>query len=217
MYYSVSKSDSAELEVTAYLPPGIKISKNQYGYGIFAARDFKKGRIIYDGQFLLQDEGNYKIKVKLIDTKDSNNIQSYFQHSNTHAVSINDGRRKFYTYDFFTNHSCEPNSREFISHPDKNIYYQIALQDIKEGEEITIDYNLFEYECLDKDINYCYCKSTQCISVVHGFRFLSKEEKRKKIEIVDEGVFKLWYNEFCFLPGVSNLDSNKEAVLKMWR
>ena len=49
---------------------------------------------------------------------------------------------------WYLNHSCQPNTRR-----DDN-YDWYALQDIKKGEEITIDYNLLEEPAESRDEYY---------------------------------------------------------------
>lgn len=57
----------------------------------------------------------------------------------------------------FTNHSCDPNIMPIFIN---GIYFDIAIKDIKKGEEITIDYSLFFSS--QKWQMECHCGSNNC-------------------------------------------------------
>ena len=90
----------------------------------------------------------------------------------------------------FTNHSCLPNARFIFSnyHPSHSSnlqdghsiwWHMVACRDIKEGEDITFDYNTTEYE-MDAPFS-CGCGTQKCLGDVRGFRFLSDEEKKERL------------------------------------
>jgi hypothetical protein len=88
------------------------------------------------------------------------------------------------------NHSCEPTtiSRQTTEQRQNNQYTTIALKDIGPGDEITCDYNLFEYDCAGKVIEQCLCGSIDCINRIAGFKYLSERQQKKRIQLVDHEV-----------------------------
>lgn len=60
------------------------------------------------------------------------------------------------------------------------------------GDEITCDYNLFEYDCKGKEIEVCQCGAANCIGQIRGFKYLTTDEKKKRLTNVDESVMQ-WY------------------------
>ncbi len=68
-----------------------------------------------------------------------------------------------------TNHSCEPNCGI------KELIKLIALKDIKKDEEITLDYDTYEYDWVMK----CKCGSENCRKTIRGYKSLPVELKKK--------------------------------------
>jgi hypothetical protein len=62
----------------------------------------------------------------------------------------------------YTNHSCSPNA-QIVSHA------AYALRDIKEAEEVTVDYRDIGFACLAWDFE-CYCLQAGCRGRVQGGR-----------------------------------------------
>lgn len=120
----------------------VEIRKSgKHGNGLFALRDFKKGESLYSlkkGRMVKYDE-----------------IQNLSEREKMHLDRVGDEYEIIEPPGCFINHSCEPNVEE------KNrIGY--ASRDIKEGEEITIDYTY-----LEKPFK-CYCGSKNCRGLVLG-------------------------------------------------
>jgi SET domain-containing protein len=63
----------------------------------------------------------------------------------------------------FINHSCEPNCEadEFDGH-----VWILALRDIRAGEELTYDYNLYDGD--DSDPAPCHCGAARCRGTMYG-------------------------------------------------
>lgn len=109
--------------------------------GVFAVRDFKKGEIVlkWTPKFL----GKFEVEKLKNDQK--------------HYI-YKDGKDKYLLMqspEKFVNHSCEANTQV------KN-HCDIAIRDIKKGEEITSDYgkgSLVSFEC--------QCGSKNCRSVIN--------------------------------------------------
>jgi len=181
------------------VPEGLVVKRGPSGYyGIYATKAFPKGSIIYRGRQItipniLKD---YEVMLEHADgTKLVLPSNTY-----THTVQFSESERWLYLFDGFTNHSCDPTTTcQSLSDEE---YDTIALRDIKIGDEITSDYNLFEYDCRDKNIDECLCGSLNCVGRVAGFRHLSLDQQRQRIHLVDETVLKAMssddQNKFLF-------------------
>lgn len=95
------------------------------------------------------------------------------------------------------NHSCDPTSYSLQKEEQKkdNTYNTIALKDLYPGDEITCDYNLFEYDCRTKKIDVCLCGSINCLGKVHGFKFLTLEQQKSYFYVVEEFVLEEYHRE----------------------
>ncbi len=108
-------------------------------WGLFAARDFKKGEVVlrWDLSHELQKKDIAKLPEK---------ERKY--------VSSHEGKYILIQIpDRYINHSCEPNTH--AKH-----FCDVAVRDIKKGEEITADYTQ-ESEILGKVIP-CLCGTKNC-------------------------------------------------------
>ena len=77
----------------------------------------------------------------------------------------------------FLNHSCDANSNfEDISAEEKT-HCLYAVKDIGQREEITINYNSFEYDLEDEQIADCQCNSDNCLKIIKGYKYLSIEQR----------------------------------------
>jgi len=134
---------------------------------VFAARNFKKGKtvIIWHPKCTIPKE-----KVRLL----SNDEQNHTTYAGKGNYSVMGSPERF------VNHSCEPNT--YVKNK-----RDIALRDIKKGEEITTDYGLNGIE--DWKIR-CKCRSNKCRKIIYGdFRKLDFKT-RKKLEPYLEAWFK---------------------------
>lgn len=180
-------------EVHQTLPKGIALQKNAYGYGVFATEFFPKDSVVYIGQshVILNKYAEFHLFIEGM--KDS-----FLLDTITHSVQFTETERYLYLFDSFMNHSCGPNtkSRQTPEQRSKHQYQTVAIRDIQPGDEITCDYNLFEYDCEDKCIEKCLCGSSECIGRVAGFKFLTLEQMKKKpIDGMDSEVFEAMAND----------------------
>ena len=147
-----------------------------------------------DSCSLLKDDGSNKV-VKLI-----TNDGAFFVHTDVHAVKLDNGYLRVYSYDSFINHSCEPNSTavdeptaalnsntssknnrassdssidDTAEQQEGETFTTIATRDIRSGEEITTDYDTFIYQY--EGIPRCQCGSVLCRGHSFGFRAISPE------------------------------------------
>jgi uncharacterized protein len=114
-----------------------------HGNGLFAGRDFKKGEIVV------------KYNLKLLTKEEFENLSE----KEKHYTDFQDGKYwLFQVPERFVNHSCDPNTN-----PDQIKRCDVAIKDIKKGEEITTDYSK------DNIINLnmkCNCGSKNCRKII---------------------------------------------------
>ena len=78
-----------------------------------------------------------------------------------HTNSVKEGdQRIIYHFGGFINHSCDENSIS-IEDPETGKNYQVAIKDIKAGEELSCNYLHFDYDC-DGHQFICKCGSDSC-------------------------------------------------------
>ncbi|HTV20875.1 MAG TPA: SET domain-containing protein-lysine N-methyltransferase [Polyangiaceae bacterium] len=123
----------------------LKLVSPDIGYGVFATQDIPKGTIIWalDPLDQIIDQG----KAKSMKEPSESVLHRYSW--------INGNGDRILCWDFgrFMNHSCEPNSVG----PGK-LEFEIAVRDIKAGEEVVCDYGSFN---LEEPLD-CACGSAQC-------------------------------------------------------
>lgn len=166
--------------INEVVPQGVVLKKCDCGYGVFATQPFKAGEIVYKHHYKVISEQEEYFKLRIEQGDFELNVT-------THSVGLGDGARALYIFDSFMNHSCDPNTYSF--NDDEMIknceYLQIATKDINIGDEITCDYNLFDYDCSDKNITNCYCKSPNCRKEIKGFKWLPFDEQIKLLPQID--------------------------------
>ena len=73
----------------------------------------------------------------------------------------------------FINHSCEPNAGL------NGKVTVVAMQNIKKGEEITIDYSITEDDPYWEMDSVCNCGESNCRKIIRSVRFLPEEIFKK--------------------------------------
>ena len=81
-------------------------------------------------------------------------------------------------------HSCEPTCGVLVRANEREIEVR-ALRPIQAGEEITFDYNTFEYE-LDLGGGPCLCGAAKCRGRVPGYKHVAAEVRARYGEYVAE-------------------------------
>jgi len=112
-----------------------------HGKGVFAATNFKKGEMVI------------KYNLKPLTDAEYASLPESEKHFTTHKEG------KYWLFsspERFVNHSCEPNT-----HPINNA--DVAIRDIRKGEEITTDYRLDDVPDLSMN---CTCGSKVCKKVI---------------------------------------------------
>lgn len=94
-----------------------------------------------------------------------------------HAIQFDQNKWKDSTFARFINHSCEPNTAI------KDLFRLIAIKEIKEGEELTWDYDMTE----DSDWTMsCLCGTKSCRKTIGAFGNLSESEKQARRDHVSD-------------------------------
>jgi SET domain-containing protein len=75
----------------------------------------------------------------------------------------------------FINHSCEPNCE--ADEIDGRVLIT-AIRDIRAGEELSYDYNLYDGELDDE--SPCFCKATSCRGSMYSVKEVARRAKAKK-------------------------------------
>ncbi|GAB5034579.1 nuclear protein set [Nannochloropsis oceanica] len=167
---------SLPLCVEATMPPGVAIRPNAFGLGLFATRSFQAGETLYITSCIyVPDIAAGKVTLRL-----TGSGEEYILDMQEHSVVQSDlpGKRQLYTYDAFMNHGCDPNTSSFVTAcTNKELTYGMkALRGIATGEELTCDYNLFEFDAGDAAISLCQCGASGCLGAIKGFRYLRFEQ-----------------------------------------
>lgn len=168
----------------AEIPEGICLKKGLCGYGLYATKSFKSGQALYLNHYEAIDD--VQREFKLI----ANNI-TYNLETITHACITNNKKRALYNFDAMFNHSCNPNTYSYSTSEMSNNrqYYTVALRNIASGEELTCNYNLFEYDCSDKGIDNCNCQEDNCQKKIWGFKWLEFDEQIRLLKSFDVDLF----------------------------
>ena len=106
----------------------------------------------------------------------------------------------------FANHSCSPNARFVFSMQNRSpsleieeghtvFWHLVACRDIKKGEDITFDYTTTEYT-MARPFD-CLCGADSCLGSVSGFKFLSPDQKRKRLKFLSPVVKELDWQQ-CY-------------------
>jgi len=163
------------------LPDGIIISTNQFGRCLVATKFWEKGALVYQGHYQELEEDEYLIIV---------GDQQYETNTVNSVKNPTNNLRQVYGFDGFMNHSCDPNLYcPFTGSTDNKIFYDsFAVKDIHEGDEITCDYALFDYECDGHEIPECLCGSPKCRGSMRGFKQLTLEQKVDSLPYLDPEV-----------------------------
>ena len=82
----------------------------------------------------------------------------------------------------FINHSCDPNCYLSIRCGSDSIEI-VTIRDLDPGEELFLDYDLFEYE-IHHFPSACLCGSPTCRGTVRGYRFLSSDMRAARTAFV---------------------------------
>lgn len=168
---------SRSFVVPMVVPPALHLRKNHRGdFGIFAERAFEAGDVIYRGRVEVVPEERFTETRFVMRGAPAPGLQEIELPISmlVHTVVTTGGARHLYGFDSFMNHSCEPNSYSQAL-PDEDLeFLQIAGKRLAPGDEITADYDLFDYDCEGKAIDPCRCGAASCRRSVTGFKNLPR-------------------------------------------
>ena len=140
------------------------------GKGLFAGEDVKKGETIR----LIKGEMKFKVNHGIEDSL-----------ANPNWIGLDQDQwidpDKFFK---FINHSCAPTAGV------KGRVTCVALRDLKEGEEITLDYSTIEGDDLWK--MPCSCGVKNCRKIVRSIQYLPEENFKAYFPYVSEYFKKLY-------------------------
>lgn len=124
------------------------------GNGVFAVKAFKKGDIVLVKRIIKECKSN-----------------------TAHATQY--GIDRFVLHDDVStnlNHSCDSNCGIRVN--DTGTHLLVAIKDIAEGEEITLDYAMENYT-IEHFPPQCMCGSSNCRGKITGWKDLTKEKKEE--------------------------------------
>jgi len=156
----------------AEVPDVLCIKETPYGLGLFTNADIPAGQMISRERFHFLPDKPGKILLRT-------NRGDYTLTVAMHFPLVAPGIREANYYDCFTNHSCEPNIfYDDITYTDANngMYSTYARKDIKAGSQLVCDYDMFDWDCLDKSVSNCMCGSLSCRCRIHGMKYMDVEQ-----------------------------------------
>jgi len=112
-----------------------------HGRGVFANKDFKKGEIVI------------KYNLKKLTEEEFNNLSERGKH---YTSKENREYLLFPSPERYVNHSCNPNTNPINK-------CDVAIKDIKKGEEITTDYSKDNVPGLNMK---CNCGDKDCKKII---------------------------------------------------
>jgi hypothetical protein len=173
----------------------------------------------YPRQLLLRtDQGDYPMTFEMHTVGIGHGQGSDSSSAGADSVDLplsSSNQRQVFTFDSFMNHSCDPNtfsadehSLPFLSLPNPSssdpgtdpaltchgggTYKTVALRDMAANEQITCDYDLFEFDSRNKSIEKCECGAVTCRGASLGFRFLSTETQLSLLDRAYPEVLNSW-------------------------
>lgn len=156
------------------IPSCLEIRQTPYGLGVFATTHIPAGTEICCSKFhwIPDQEGEV-----LLRTQHGEHILEVHHHFPLLCTNL----REVNYFDSFTNHSCDPNIfydaiRHFEADPTSGDYKTFALKDISAGEQLTCDYDLFDWDSRDKAIVKCQCGAPCCRGSILGLQFRRPED-----------------------------------------
>jgi len=138
-------------------------SSDVHAAGVFTTTPIKKRTKVveYTGPRISKAEGD-----KIYEHRDI-----------TYLFAVGDGSQVIDGHGIaaFINHSCDPNCE---TDEVRGKIWIIAVRDIRPGEELTYDYNLFDGE--ENDPAHCHCKAKHCRGSLYSEGELRKRKREQK-------------------------------------
>jgi uncharacterized protein len=132
------------------------------GMGVMAGENIKKGEVIQ----------HIKGEIKLF-------VPTTKEESASYPDWVGVGKNKWIDPAYpnkYLNHSCNPNTGI------KGRVTMVALKNIKEGEEITVDYSIIEGDDLWE--MECRCGERNCRGLIRSIQYLPEEQYKKYLPYI---------------------------------
>jgi SET domain-containing protein len=142
------------------------------GLGVFAGEDIKTGEVIQP----------IRGKMKFYAVKTKKDSQAYPDWIGVGKNQWIDPEKPFK----FINHSCSPNAGV------KGKVQMTAIKDIKEGEEITLDYSIIEGDPMWE--MPCNCGAPNCRKIIRSIQFIPESQFNKYLPYIPKYFQSLYYN-----------------------
>lgn len=182
------------------MPDGVKIDKVYFGYGLFATKFFAKESTVYIASRHVIPDENADYELTMIHTG-----EKFLMNTMTHTVKCSENKRHLYLFDSFINHSCDPNTVDIQDRDNIEYFKSIALRDIYPGDQLTCDYSILDYDGAS-DPFVCQCGANNCTGINIGFKSLTLDEKKKRLNYIDlEVLLELAAdpdNKVMFIPSI---------------
>ena len=112
-----------------------------HGYGVFATRDIERGEIIEECYYI-----ELSTSWKLVDE-----TLKHFVFGSEEVGPLGMGTSAVLGYGMIYNHSIN-NNVDYKQERDRMIYSYFASKNIRENEELTIDYGKNSYSCMRMEV-----------------------------------------------------------------
>src|SRR3989344_3852976 len=148
-------------------PKAAVLPHQKFGSGVFAKENISKNEVIatFDGTIYTAE------KCSDLPNDPPLKIRDHAIQTGMHTWQDSNGIGRFF------NHSCEPNCGI------KGKTNLVALKDIKNGEELTFDYDMTENSDWAME---CKCRRANCRKIIRGYRFLPGAVKKKYRGMISE-------------------------------
>ncbi|HMO79084.1 MAG TPA: SET domain-containing protein [Candidatus Paceibacterota bacterium] len=140
------------------------------GKGVYAGENIKKG------EFIQSIKGDLKFKI-------NKNLKDTLGNPNWVGVDKNEWIDPYKPFKFL-NHSCNANTGI------RGRVCMYAIRDIREGEEITIDYSTIEADELWE--MRCFCGEKKCRKNIKSIHFLPEKEFKRHMPFISTYFKKLY-------------------------
>ena len=165
----------------------VKNAKNFPGTGIIAKKAFAKGEKIFTS-FAVPWLEEFPDDVQFF-----LNGKKFTHNREIHTYIVGESFAIYSGWNCFMNHSCDPNTGGFdYVYPseteEKFSFTAVALKSIAPGDELTCDYNTFEWDIPSKQqIEKCLCGSDVCLSKdnlpIKGMKYLPLRLQKQKFSL----------------------------------
>lgn len=169
---------------------GLELRPSAWGLGLFATRPFLAGDVIYEADLLTVHQGIDDLVAQTIVDGEVASVMV----TTAHMVVFEDSLW-LDVPGCFANHSCEPNTMSIFRDPSgsghASSYQQVAIVDIRSGDQITCDYTRFDWG--DDGLAFdCHCGETGCYGLIDGFGGLPRVIQEQTAGTISMEALRRW-------------------------